>query len=47
MEPKLYDEIQPPETVWRVSAATETESMMKWLICQGILYLQTATDKQQ
>ena len=21
--------------------------MMKWLICQGILYLQTATDKQQ
>ena len=33
------------ETLWRwVSAATETESMLKWLIYQCILYLQTATD---
>ena len=36
------------DNLWQVSAATETESVMKWLIYQGIIYLKTAIkDKQQ
>ena len=44
-----YKAITEPgaETFWRVWVATETESMMKWLIYQGILHLQTATGKHQ